>query len=76
MIVERKAGYLIFALESQDWKRKAKDFIEEIKENIPPEDREWNEENKQWYIKEKWSALFRSIRYKYFKDKNQEELCI
>jgi len=71
MITEGKAGFIILVLEPHDWKRGGKEFIKEMKDSIPPDDREWNDELKQWFIKGKWKYVLRSMIEKYFTDKNQ-----
>ena len=74
MNIDTSPGYIFFSLEPKDWKLHAKDFLKELKESIPLDDRDYDENTQQWTIKERWKYVFYDLRDKYFRDKNQMEM--
>ncbi len=43
-------------------------FIEEIKKNIKPEHRDYDSENKEWYIDRKYEPILKILKTDYFKE--------
>jgi len=76
MIIERRAGYINFQLENKDFDWDWRNFIKQLKEYIPLEQRKYNPMTKWWSIEEDEtnSKVFAMLCKKYFEDENQEEL--
>lgn len=74
MIVSREPGFILFQFEGKDWKYDLYEFLEELKQLIPKEDREYDADNQTWHISEKYADDFYSLKREFFTDKNQISL--
>lgn len=74
MIIEREPGFILFQFEGKDWKYDVYGFLDELKEMIPKEAREYDPENKTWHICSTYSSELSRLRKEFFTDKNQIEI--
>lgn len=70
------AGYIIFELTEFDWKRDWKNFLADLKELIPSDQREYDSKDKVWRVlaTSDNQMHFRALKKRYFEDENQESL--
>ena len=70
------AGYISLALtwEKRNWDDKCKPFIKDLKAQIDPADRSFNEETNEWHIKERCLPVIRKLWNEYFADPNQQDM--
>lgn len=80
MIVERRAGYLTFSFEPNDWTMyPVEKFLDDFKDQVPPCFRRFDNNTKWWSLLDSENhpeliETFYALRKKYFEDENQENL--
>lgn len=82
MQLTQSAGYLAIHFDRSDWSIRSQssrkwavlDMIAAMKLRIPPEDREYDDTNRTWYIRPEHAEAIRELRKEFLQDKNQQEM--
>ena len=68
------SGYFTLSLDQQQFKLAGKVFVKRLKELVDPEDRDYNDTDFQWTIKNRWWEPVRALWLEFFNDPNQEDM--
>ncbi len=82
MRLEITAGYIHLSFDQWEWKLPSRkegrsailDFIDKLKKEIPACDRDYDEETRTWFIKQKHLSIIQQLKEEFLQDKNQCEL--